>query len=186
MEVTEQTFEQEVLEASHGGPVVVDFWAPWCGPCHALAPVLERGVAERPGVTLAKVNVDENQALSQRFGISGIPAVKAFRNGAVVSEFVGAQPPAVVAQFLDALTGPAPIDRVLDELRESGAFPEVVPALERGDHELALRVLLEEVDYAEGDRREQIRELMILLFEELGQEHPLSLRYRRRLAAALY
>jgi thioredoxin len=186
MEVTEQTFEQEVLEASQEGPVVVDFWAPWCGPCHALAPVLERGVAERPGVTLAKVNVDENQALSQRFGISGIPAVKAFRNGAVVSEFVGAQPPVVVAQFLDALTGPAPIDRVLDELRESGAFPEVVPALERGDHELALRVLLEEVDYAEGDRREQIRELMILLFEELGQEHPLSLRYRRRLAAALY
>jgi thioredoxin len=175
-----------VLEASHEAPVVVDFWAPWCGPCHALAPVLEREVAERPGVTLAKVNVDENQALSQRFGISGIPAVKAFRNGAVVSEFVGAQPPVVVAQFLDALTGPSPLDRVLDELRESGAFPEVVPALERGDHELALRVLLEEVDYAEGDRREQIRELMILLFEELGQEHPLSLRYRRRLAAALY
>lgn len=186
MDVTEQTFEQEVLDASQEGPVVVDFWAPWCGPCHALAPVLEREVAERPGMTLVKVNVDENQGLSQSYGISGIPAVKAFRNGAVVSEFVGAQPPLVVGQFLDALTGPSPLDRVLAELRESGAFPEVVPALERGDHELALRVLLEEVDHAEGERRDRIRELMVLLFEELGQEHPLSQRYRRKLAAALY
>jgi putative thioredoxin len=186
MEVNEQTFERDVLEASREAPVVVDFWAPWCGPCHALAPVLERGVAERQGITLAKVNVDENQALSQRYGISGIPAVKAFRNGEVVREFVGAQPPMVVGQFLDALTGPSPLDRVVAELRESGAFPEVLPALERGDHELALRVLLEELDHAEGERRDRIRELMVLLFEELGQEHPLSLRYRRRLAAALY
>ena len=72
------------------------------------------------------------------------------------------------------------------ELRESGEFPEVLPALERGDLELALRVLLEEVDHAEGDRRDRIRELMVLLFAELGQDHPLSLRYRRKLAAALY
>ena len=186
VDVTEQSFEQDVVEASRQGPVVVDFWAPWCGPCHALAPVLEKAVAKRGGITLVKVNVDENQALSQRYGISGIPAVKAFRNGSVASEFVGAQPPAVVGSFLDALTGPSPLDRVVAELQESGAFPEVLPALERGDHELALRVLLEELDHAEGERRDRIRELMVLLFEELGQEHPLSLRYRRKLAAALY
>jgi thioredoxin len=186
VDVTEATFERDVVEASAAGPVVVDFWAPWCGPCHALAPVLEGGVAEREGVTLAKVNVDENPGLAERYGVRGIPAVKAFRNGAVVSEFVGAQPPAAVAQFLDGLTGPSPLDRAVEGLRESGAFPEVLPALERGDLELALRVLLEEVDHADGERRERIRELMVLLFAELGQEHPLAVRYRRKLATALY
>jgi putative thioredoxin len=186
MDVTEQTFERDVIEASAAGPVVVDFWAPWCGPCHALAPVLERAVTEHSEVTLVKVNVDENPGLSARYGISGIPAVKAFRNGAVVSEFVGAQPPTVVGEFVAALAGPSPLDRVVSELRESGAFPEVLPALERGDVELALRVLLEEVDHAEGDRRDGIRRLMVLLFDELGPEHPLTLRYRRKLATALY
>jgi thioredoxin len=186
MDVTEQTFERDVVEASARGPVVVDFWAPWCGPCHALAPVLEREVAERDGVTLVKVDVDENQSLAARFDVSGIPAVKAFRNGAVVAEFVGAQPPVAVAAFLDQLTGPSPLDRAIEELRASGEFPEVLPALERGDLELALRVLLEDVDHAEGERRDRTRELMVLLFAELGQEHPLAVRYRRKLAAALY
>ncbi len=186
MNVTEQSFERDVVEASSDAPVVVDFWAAWCGPCHALAPVLERAVAERPGITLAKVDVDQHPALAARYGVSGIPAVKAFRNGSVVAEFVGAQPPAAVARFLDGLTGPSPLERVLADLRERGDFPEVLPALERGDHELALRVLIEELPHADGPRRDRIRELMVLLFGELGQEHPLSLRYRRKLAAALY
>jgi putative thioredoxin len=186
MDVTDETFERDVIEASQGGAVVVDFWAPWCGPCHALAPVLESAVAEREGVTLVKVNVDENQEVSARYGISGIPAVKAFRNGAAVAEFVGARPPAFVGEFLDELSGPSPLERVVADLRASGEFPEVLPALERGDTELALRVLLEDVEYAEGERRDRIRDLMVLLFAELGQDHPLSLRYRRRLAAALY
>jgi thioredoxin len=186
VDVTEQTFEREVVEASRDVVVVVDFWAPWCGPCHALAPVLERAVAQRPGVTLAKVNVDESPNVAARYGIAGIPAVKAFRRGEVVDEFVGAQAPAAVAAFLDGLAGPTPVEETVAELRESGEFPEVLPALERGDLELALRVLLEEVDHADGERRDRIRALMVLLFAELGQEHPLSLRYRRKLAAALY
>src|SRR5438045_7055434 len=109
MDITDETFYAQVLQRSHELPVVVDFWAEWCGPCHALAPVLEREIEGRGGqIELAKVDVDANPALAGHYEIRGIPAVKAFRDGRVVAEFTGAQSPASVSSFLDGLLGPSP------------------------------------------------------------------------------
>jgi putative thioredoxin len=155
MDVTESNFQTAVIDRSHEVPVVVDFWAEWCGPCRQLTPVLERAVAERAGkVDLVKVDTDANPMLSRSFRIQGIPAVKAFKDGKVVSEFVGAQSPTVVGRFLDSLV-PSEADRLvelgdeaslkraleLEPTRADAAVPLARILLQRGEAEEAQRIL---------------------------------------------
>jgi putative thioredoxin len=187
VDVTEASFENEVVERSYERPVVVDFWAAWCGPCRALTPVLEEQIADREGaVELAKVDVDANPGLSTMFRVQGIPAVKAFKDGKVVSEFVGARSPAAVASFLDELLAPPHVTGVIESLRESGEPPDVRSALEANDPERALDLLLGEIPEASPERRDRLRELALAIFHDLGHDDPVTIAYRRRLATALY
>jgi len=115
MHVSEANFEYEVLAYSQQAPVVVDFWAEWCLPCRTLGPILERLAQEGQGsFRLAKVNVDENPNLALRYGIHGIPAVKAFRGGKMVAEFAGIQPEPRLREFLHALA-PSKSDLALEK-----------------------------------------------------------------------
>jgi len=182
VDVHTATFESDVIGRSRERPIVVDFWADWCGPCHQLAPTLERAAVGHD-VELVKVDIDANPDLAQRYGVRGIPAVKAFKNGHVVAEFVGARPPAAVEQFFEQLVAPSEVIGLLEQLE----LTDVAEAVEQGDHERALTRLLEEAEANHGaDRKELVRRAMVALFAELGQQNPLAVEYRRRLAKALY
>jgi putative thioredoxin len=150
IDVTEQDFEQEVVERSKTTPVVVDFWAEWCGPCRMLGPVLERAAEARDGqVVLAKVDTDANPGISRAFGIQGIPAVKAFKDGLVVDEFVGVQQPVQVERFFDRL-----VPSEADALVAAGDEASLRRALELEPARTDAKVALAEQLYRRGDRDE--------------------------------
>jgi putative thioredoxin len=151
-DVDETEFEQRVLERSRSLPVVVDFWADWCGPCKQLTPALERATSARAGkIELAKLDVDANQRLSAAFRIQGIPAVKAFRDGRVAAEFTGAIPPAEVERFFDSL-----LPSEADELVESGGAAELRHALELDPGHAGARRELGRILLREGETDEAI------------------------------
>jgi putative thioredoxin len=137
-DVTDADFDERVLRRSEEVPVLVDFWADWCQPCHMLAPVIEKAVAAHGGkVELAKLDVDANQATAARYDVRGLPTVKAFRDGRVASEFTGAQPPQAVARFVDGL-----VPSEADALVENGDEAALRRALEvEPGHAVARREL---------------------------------------------
>ncbi len=150
-EVGESEFIDRVVERSREVPVVVDFWAEWCGPCRQLTPALEQAISKRSGkIELAKVDVDANQSLAAGFGVQGIPAVKAFRDGQVAAEFTGALPPAGIEAFLDGLL-PSPADELATAGDEASLRQALALDPRHSDAASRLgRMLLERGDTAEA------------------------------------
>ncbi|MDH3755528.1 MAG: thioredoxin [Acidimicrobiia bacterium] len=151
VDVTDATFAAEVLDRSKTTPVVVDLWAPWCGPCKTLGPIIEKVVAATNGqVTLAKVNVDENPQTAQAFKAQSIPAVHAIKNGEVVDSFIGAQPEAKVQEFVNLLLGGGN-DAEVEALLAAGDIESLQRALDLAPENEAVVCAVAEFMIAQGD-----------------------------------
>ena len=173
-DVTTATFEREVLEASKTIPVVVDFWAPWCGPCKALTPIIEKVAAEFKGrVKLVKVNSDDNAELSQALGIRSIPNVMGFRDGRGVAQFVGAQPEATVRAFMEKLLAPSQMEEALKNAEA------LLAAGNLDDAERQLAVIKSDPSIAA--RIEAVREG--IAFARSGDQGPAEAELREKLTA---
>jgi putative thioredoxin len=151
-DVSEQEFQAKVIERSKQVPVVVDFWAEWCGPCRTLGPAIEDAVRKRDGeVELAKVDTDRNPQIAQEYEIASIPAVKAFKDGKVVAEFIGAVPPARIEAFLNEIV-PSEADR----LAESGDEDSLRKALELDPRHSQAAIGLGRILLSRGEAEEAI------------------------------
>lgn len=209
IDVTDETFQTEVLDRSHEVPVVIDLWASWCGPCRTLGPVIERAVAATNGaVQLVKVDVDANRSIAEAFKVQSIPAVYVMKDGQVIDGFIGALPEQQVREFVNRLAPMQPNEAVADEGAAGGEgwVEDIGPRSETGDNdteldsvidlaaegvahredlpldiELQLDTLLEHVK-----NDEHAREQFLKLLELLGPEDSRTGIYRKALAARLF
>ncbi len=165
VDVTDATFEQEVVERSKSVPVVIDLWAPWCGPCRTLGPIIEKVVADTRGkVALCKVNVDENPGISQAFRVQSIPAVFAVKDGQVVDTFVGALPEHQIRDFVSKL---APVVSEAEELMSQGDEESLRKALEMDPDSDKAAARLAELLFTTG--RDEEAETLLVKYPETSE-----------------